>query len=423
MKAQTNLEAEKTILGQIIMDNNVMLDISDKLLPQYFSASTNELIYRTMAEMYEDKKLIDLITIRAALPDVDTIYLFTLADNVITTRTAKHYAGMIKDLYVKRSILAHTDDIIRKIGDGKDAGDIVSETIDLFLDINCSKDDNIKHIKSILKATTKQIEAANINKGMSGIPSGLIDLDNILCGFKTKFYVLAGRPGTGKTALALNAAANCGMSGGKVLIFELEMPDEEVGIRFISGEARINNRNLENGVVRDNEWGKLMKSCDHLSKTDIYIDDSSSQTDMDIWAKAKRHQAKFGLDIVIIDYLQLVKSAKKLNRREEVEEISRNFKKMSKDLGVPVVALAQLSRACEQEGRKPRLSDLREAGGIEQDADVVIFTHHPHSLDENAPEDIMEAMIAKHRGGPKGIVDLHWTPEFTRFSDTGRRYE
>jgi replicative DNA helicase len=200
------------------------------------------------------------------------------------------------------------------------------------------------------------------------------------------------------------------------------MPDEEVGIRMISGEAKIDNQLLENGQVKDTEWSKMSAACSLLSKADIYIDDAADQTDMDIWTKAKRHKIKYGLDIVIIDYLQLVKSSKKLIRREEIEEISRNFKKMSKDLEVPVLCLAQLSRACEQEKRKPRLSDLRESGGIEQDADVVIFTHHPHSIDTSEPEDVIEAIFAKHRGGPKGIVKLNWTPEYTKFSDIMSTY-
>lgn len=419
-------EVEKIILGQIIMDNRVMIDIVDKLRPEYFSTITNELIYSIMLTMYEEKRPIDLITLVPELKPHGTPvdYIWSLPNNVVTVRTAGHYAGMIKDSYVKRKILAHSADITEKINSGKDIGDIVAETIDLFLDINYSKADNIKHIKEILKKSTKHIETAFEHKGVNGIASGLSELDRIICGFKTKFYILAGRPGTGKTALANNIAINGGLEGGKVLVFNLEMPDEEIGIRMISGEAKINNQLLENGQVRDNEWPKMMKACGELVDTDIYIDDSADQTDMEIWTKAKRHKAKHGLSLVIIDYLQLVKAAKKIKSREqEIAEISRNFKKLSKDLGIPVICLAQLSRACEQEKRKPRLSDLRESGGIEQDADVVIFTHHPHSIDKNEPDDVMEAIIAKHRGGPKGIVKLHWTPEYTKFSDFTRGYQ
>jgi replicative DNA helicase len=228
--------------------------------------------------------------------------------------------------------------------------------------------------------------------------------------------VIAGRPGYGKTALALNIAANC----GSALIFSIEMPDEEIGVRFLASDGRINTQGLENGHIKDHHWGKLMFSCGRLSKSNIYIDDMAYQTDLDIWTKAKRHKMKQGLDLIIIDYIQLVKSAKKCDgRRLELEEISRNFKMMSKDLSVPVIALAQLSRKCVDEKRRPRLSDLREAGGIEQDADVVGMLHHPYSIKETEPEELMEFIFCKHRGGPTGKIKLRFEKEFVKFSDWG----
>lgn len=422
----TNRQIEKDILGIILFNNTVMLDITDKLLPDYFSINTYEVIYTTMLDMYMEQQPIDLMTLSEELKGkgVSPVHVCELPDGIFTDRFAIKYAGILKDLYIKRQILAYGQDLIDQINSGVDSEDLCSGMIDKALNLNYSKADNIKHIKTILHKTTKQIEAAYNNKGINGIESGLSDVDRIICGFKAKFYLLAGRPGTGKTAMATNIAVNGGIKKHKPLIFSLEMPDEEIGTRMISGEARIDNQLLENGHVKDREWPKMMEACGLLSSTDIYIDDSADQTDMDIWTKAKRHKAKHGLGMVIIDYLQLVRSAKKFNsRREELEEISRNCKKMSKDLEVPVIALAQLSRACEQEKRKPRLSDLREAGGLEQDADVVIFTHHPHSIDTREPEDVIEVIFAKHRGGPKGIVKVNWTPTYTKFSDIMRGYE
>lgn len=420
----TNRQIEKDLLGIILFNNAVMLDIVDKVLPEYFSIQTYNLIYTTMRDMYVNQQPIDLMTLAEELKgkNVSPIHLCELPDGIFTDKFAIKYTGIIKGLYIKRQIIAYGKDLVDQVNSGVDAEELCSGMIDKALNLNYSKTDNIKHIKAVLHTTIKQIEGAYSNKGINGIESGLVDIDRILCGFKPKLYVLAGRPGTGKTAMANNIAISGGLKGNKALIFSLEMPDEEVGIRMISGEAKINNQLLENGHVKDSEWPKMQKACELLSKADIYIDDSADQTDMDIWTKAKRHKLKHGLDIVIIDYLQLVKSSKKLIRREEIEEISRNFKKMSKDLNVPVLCLAQLSRACEQEKRKPRLSDLRESGGIEQDADVVIFTHHPHSIDASKPEDVIEAIFAKHRGGPKGIVELNWTPEYTKFSDIMNTY-
>jgi replicative DNA helicase len=251
---------------------------------------------------------------------------------------------------------------------------------------------------------------------VNGVKTGIDKLDEILCGLKPKLYVIAGRPGYGKTALALNIAAND--TKKSTLVFSLEMPDEEVGVRFLASDGRINTQGLENGNIRESHWAKLMASCGRLSAANIYIDDSAHQTDFDILTKSKRHKMKHGLDLVIIDYIQLVKSAKKCEgRRLELEEISRNFKMMSKDLGVPVIALAQLSRKCVDERRKPRLSDLREAGGIEQDADVVLMLHHPHSIKETEPEELIEGIFCKHRGGPTGMIKLRFEKEFVKFTD------
>jgi replicative DNA helicase len=420
----TNRQIEKDILGIVIYNNSILLDITDKLLPDYFSVNTYQVIYGIMLDMYMDKQPIDLMTLGEEIKgkNICPTHIFELVDGIFTDKFATKYASILKDLYIKRQILAYGQDLIEQIKTGVDSDELCSGMIDKALNLNYSKTDNVKHIKTVLHTTVKQIESAWDNKGINGIESGLHDIDRVVCGFKPKFYVLAGRPGTGKTAMATNIAISGGLKGGKALIFSLEMPDEEVGIRMISGEAKIDNQLLENGNVKDTEWPKMAAACSLLSQADIYIDDAADQTDMDIWTKAKRHKIKYGLDIVIIDYLQLVKSSKKLIRREEIEEISRNFKKMSKDLGVPVLCLAQLSRACEQEKRKPRLSDLRESGGIEQDADVVIFTHHPHSIDTSEPEDVIEAIFAKHRGGPKGIVKLNWTPEYTKFSDIMSTY-
>jgi len=420
MQKLTDLDLEKTILGCIVFDNDILVEIIDKINPEYFSLKTNQLLYSIMCDLYNNNEPIDLITInqKSMGKGIDTKYVVSLSDGIITSKVAIHHSKILHDLYIKRQVLEFNHEIKDKIDNGGDAGELLSEMVDIAFRLSSGRSDNVKPLKKVMKASISQIEQSNGNKGITGIRTNLTDIDALLCGLKPKLYILAGRPGTGKTAFALNVAINAGLENKKVLIFELEMPDEEIGIRMLASETGTNTQMLENGFVKDDSWPKILGKVSDMAETDVFVDDSGTQTDIDIWTKAKRHKIKYGLDLVIVDYLQLVTSAKKVNSRQlEIGEISRNFKKMVKDLNVPVIALAQLSRACEIEKRQPRLSDLRESGDIEQDADVVCFLDHPHSRDDEEPESTMCAIFAKHRGGKKGYVELHWKPETTKFSD------
>lgn len=417
MKLPTNIEAERDILGSIILDNNILNDLMDILSPDYFHSESFKTIYETMVDLYSSKSPVDLITLRESLKgkSIPTETLFHLADNVSMPSRAKGYVSILKDSYIKRQLVYFTNEITESIDNGVQADKILSLMVDKGFELSKPIEDNIKPLRSVIKKSMQQIEAAYENKGVVGLKTEL-KLDNVLHGLKPKLYILAGRPGTGKTALCLNIAAN--NLDANVLIFELEMPDEEIGIRMLGSDASLNTQCLESGRVKEESWGKILGACDRFNKSNIYIDDSANQTDKGIWAKCKRHKAKHGLDMVIIDYIQLMRSSSGTkNRREEIEEISRTLKKMTKDLSVPVIGLAQLSRECEKQRRRPVLSDLREAGGIEQDADVVIFTHSPHSISEDMPEDMVEAIIGKHRGGPTGFVKLRFEKETTTFKD------
>jgi replicative DNA helicase len=341
---------------------------------------------------------------------------------VPTGNFAKHYAEIIKVESDKRKVMTLGHQLIQDIQDGKDIKGIISQaTDDIFgFTVETSKP---THIKESIKASISHIEAAYGSDGVVGIPSGLKDLDGVLGGFKDKFYVLAARPGLGKSALAKCVSTAGGREGKNILVFSIEMPKEELGTRYLSGEALINSRDLENGKLKDNHWSKLFMAADNLSKMPIYIDDNPRQTEIDIWSKARHHKVKHGLDMVIVDYLQLIGCSRNTQSREqEVAHISKTFKGMQMDLGVPVICLAQLSRECEKHKRAPILSDLRESGAIEQDADVVLFLHHPWKYNKDMPKTLVEAIVEKHRGGPTGYVDLYWEAEFTNFKNMERRY-
>lgn len=424
MKLPHNLEAEIKILGSFLLDNDFITDIADQIKADYFYSPANKLIFETMMEMHFDKTVIDIITLcdKLKTSNIPVSYIAELTLDVVYAKLARPYVKILHDLYYKRELMILSETISQDIKDDNKVDDIVSSIMDKVFSLATDEEGKIVTIKQTLSATISQIEAAYENKGMSGVPTGLIELDEILCGLKGRYYVLAARPGLGKSAMANCVSIACGVDKKKALIFSLEMPKEEIGVRMLASEGNINTHNLENGNVRDDDWPKMMKAAGDLSDLQIFIDDSASQTDMSIWTKARRHKAKHGLDIIIIDYIQLMKSAKKTNNREqEIAEISRNLKKMSKDLKIPVLALAQLSRECEKEKRKPRLSDLRESGSIEQDADVVMFLHRPYDYDESKPKNIVEVLIAKHRGGRKGIVRVDWKPEYTKFRDTTER--
>lgn len=424
MKLPHNIEAEKKILGSFLLDNNFITDIADKIKADYFYSPANKLIFETIMEMHFDKTVVDIVTLHERLKtkDVPATYIAGLSDDIVLASQARPYIKILHDLYYKRELMILSETISQDIKADNKVDDIVSGIMDKVFALSTDEEGKIYTLKQTLLETTKQIEIAHENEGMSGVPTGLTDLDTLLCGLKNRYYIMAARPGLGKSAMANCISIACGRDKKKALIFSLEMPKEEIGVRMIASEGNINTHHMENGQIKGDGWDKMTMAMGKLSGLPIFIDDSASQTDMSIWTKARRHKAKHGLDLIVIDYIQLMKSAKKTNSREqEIAEISRNLKKMSKDLKIPVLALAQLSRECEKEKRRPRLSDLRESGSIEQDADVVMFLHRPYDYNQSEPENKVEVLVAKHRGGKRGIVGIDWKPEYTKFRDRTER--
>jgi len=414
-----DLDTERAILSCIIYDNGIIPDVVEVVKPDDFHVESHKEIFAAMVELYFDKSPVDLITLSGRLPK-NMQAISQIADGFNPTSMWLGYAKKVKDYSDCRKLSRIADNIQEGLKEGVGAGEMVGVAIQAIFDLSVGTNSKAWSMKEVVKASFSQIEAASEQKGVVGIHTGLLKLDDVLGGLKNKLYILAARPGIGKSALAKCISVAAGEGDKSVLVFSLEMPKEELGIRYLSGVAGIDGKSLEKGHLKDVEYPKLTDAASRLQKFNIHIDDNPRQTEIDIWSKSKRHKVKHGLDLLIVDYLQLVKCSTPTGSREQdVASISKAFKAMATDLSCSCLILAQLSRECEKAKRRPMLSDLRESGGVEQDADVVVFLHKPHKYDDSKPEDLVEALVEKHRGGPVGYCDLLWEPETTSFKNRG----
>ncbi len=429
-------EAEQSVLGSLLLDKDLLPDISGKLTSEDFYMEQHREIYEAVLDLYDQSKPVDLITVseqltkRGTLQKVGDIeYLSNLATAVPTTANARHYAQIIEDKSLLRKLIQASNQIQKKSYEAaEEAIDILSDAEKYIYDIVQNRNQTgLLPISDVLDSTFSRLEELYNNAGeFTGVPSGFGELDRKTAGFqKSDLILVAARPAMGKTSFALNVAAYAAIHRQvPVAIFSLEMAREQLVSRIISLEALVDMEKMRSGNLEDEDWKKMAHSLGPLSKAPIYIDDNAGISVMEIMSKCRRLKMRRGLGLIMIDYLQLMQGRRRTeNRQQEISEISRSLKIMAKELEVPVMALSQLSRAPEARttNHRPILSDLRESGAIEQDADLVMFLYRDDYYHEDSEKkNITEIIIAKHRNGSVGAIDLAWIPQYTKFGNLDR---
>ena len=435
LKLPFSAEAEQSVLGAILLDSQCLDRIAEILPnPDYFYLANHRLIYAVMLEMFTLGQPIDFVTVLDNLKkDSDfeentaKTYLLQLAQIVPSIKNAQTYAYIVRDNYDVRTLITTARDIIEDASSGtNDAAMLLDSAEQRIFDIRQGKNmQGLQRINETIIETFDRLDALNSDENQlyQGIPTGIYDLDETITGLnRSDLILLAARPGMGKTSFALNIARHVAVKEKrKVAFFSLEMTKEQLTARLLSTEAMVGGVKLRIGKLADDEWIRLVEAGDVLSKTEIYFDDTPGITVPEMKAKLRRLK---NVDLVVIDYLQLMSGGRRIdNRVQEISEITRNLKIMAKEINVPVLTLSQLSRASEQRSdHRPLLSDLRDSGSIEQDADIVLFLYRNDyyrdgdNVDEDFDKNSGECIIAKNRHGETRAVPLHWQGEFMRFT-------
>lgn len=431
-----NLDAEKSLLGALLLDKDIVVRIADTVRPEDFYDERNGLIYTSILELYEDRQPVDIVTVTEKLSNkgkLETIggatKIAALTASTPSTAHATQYAEIIANKATLRRLISASATIgeLALSSDVKldDALDRAEQT--LFAVSRKHLKNSFTLVKDVLSETFERIDNLHENRGqLRGVPTGFADLDNMLAGLQgADLVIVAARPSMGKTSLALNMALNASRdSHFSVGIFSLEMSKEQLIDRLLSTQSGIDAWKLRTGNLAADDFEKLSEAMGTLANAPIYIDDTAFMTVMEIRTKARRLKTEKGLDMLIIDHIQLMEGSRSYEGRvQEISEISRSLKALAKELDIPVIAVSQLSRAVEQRPRKiPQLSDLRESGSIEQDADVVLFVYREEYYEPDTErKNIADIYIAKHRNGPTGKVELYFDANRMTFRDLERR--
>lgn len=430
-----SVESEQSILGSILLDKDAMITVTETIRPDDFYKEAHKIIYECMIKLSNKNEPIDLITLteelrrQGHLDDIGGItYITSLSTIVPTTSNVKYYADIVKEKSVLRKLIKASNDIINLGYDGSTKiEDVLDKAEKKIFDISQEKaSDDFKSINSVLMDAYDMIEHLYTNKTeMTGITTGFTDLNKKINGMqRTDLLLIAARPAMGKTAFSLNLVQNAALKGdASVAVFSLEMSKEQLVQRMLSSQSNVELSKLKTGKLGENDWPRIIDAMAVLSNAKIHIDDTPGIKISELRSKCRKLKIEQGLDLILIDYLQLMEGeGNNESRQQEISKISRSLKVIAKELNCPVVALSQLSRAPEQRAdHRPMLSDLRESGAIEQDADIVMFLYrdeyyHPDSDRKN----IGEVIIAKNRHGETGAVELVWLGEVQKFADKSR---
>ncbi len=424
-------EAEQSVIGAMLMDRDAVTVASEILSPDDFYEKQNGILFEAMVELYGENKPVDLITLQNRLkekdvpPEISSLeYVRDMITTVPTSANIKYYAEIVSEKALLRKLIQVSEGIASTCYAGKESLEEILETTEkqVFDLLQRGTADDIVPIRDMVLETLDKIDAASRSKGnVTGLATGFIDLDYKTSGFQPSDLILiAARPSMGKTALALNIAEYMAFrSNLTVGLFSLEMSRDQLINRLLSMESRVDSQKIRTGNLSDSDWGSLIEAAGVIGKSNLIIDDTPGISISELRSKCRKMKLDHKVDIIMIDYLQLMQSSRPAeSRQQEISDISRSLKEIARELQVPVVALSQLSRAPEaRNDKRPILSDLRESGAIEQDADVVMFLYRDDYYNHDSPrKDVAELIIAKQRNGPTGTVELAWLPHFTKFA-------
>jgi replicative DNA helicase len=434
-----NMEAEMAVLGAILLDGEAIVTAMERVSGDDFYRTAHQYIFEAMVELFQEEEPVDLITLTARLQNKQQLedvggvtYLTELANAVPTAANVDYYAQIVEEKSLLRRLIRTATQIVTNgFASSDDVGLMLSEAERRIMEVSQRRSGSgFISIRDVLMEVFDKVEYLYSHKGgTTGIPSGFPDLDKMTSGFqRSDLIIVAARPSVGKTAFALNVAQNVGVRAKEtVAIFSLEMGAAQLVQRIICAEANIDAGRMRTGFLEPDDWSKLTMAIGTLSEANIFIDDSANVTVADIRARCRRLKREKGLGMILIDYLQLISGKGKAgeNRQQEVSEISRTLKQIARELDVPVIALSQLSRGVEQrQDKRPMMSDLRESGSIEQDADIVAFLYRDDYYDkETEKKNIIEIIIAKQRNGPVGTVELVFLKNFNKFVSVDRAHQ
>jgi replicative DNA helicase len=429
-----NLEAEQCVLGSILLQPGTLVKTIESLAPEDFYRDAHRHIYAVMLALFEKNEPQDLITVSNLLSNRNKLeqiggpsYLANLTDIVPAAANISYYARIVREKSILRRLIQSTTEISSRCYEEQDDIDNLLEEVEqTVFEISRSKNgQGFSPLNQVIKETFKNVEKLFERKELiTGVPTGYDDLDKMTAGLQpSDLIILAARPSMGKTALAMNIAQRAALRHKtSVGIFSLEMSKEQLGMRMLCSESRVDSHRLRTGFLKDQDWPKLTRAASALMEAPLYIDDTPALSVLDMRAKARRLKSEHDLGLVVVDYLQLMRGRSNTERREqEISEISRSLKAMAKELNIPVVALSQLNRSLENRpNKRPQLSDLRESGAIEQDADVICFIYRDevyNKAEDNPNRGHAEIIIGKQRNGPTGTVHLAFLDHFTTFEN------
>lgn len=433
-------EAEKAVLGAMLLDKHAVSPAIELLQPDYFYSTANEIIFGAMLELYTRNIEIDVITLREELRRTNHLenvggsaYLNELVSTVVSSANVEAHAQIVAEKYMLRSLINTMSQNVQKCFDNReDAFGLIDEIErDIFKVSEARMKKSVVPLQQALVKTMEVLERIHGSKGgVTGVPTGFTDLDAMTGGMqKSDLIIIAARPSVGKTALALSVARNAAVKYGvPTAVYSLEMSQQQLLIRLLAAEARVDAHALRTGTLPEEKWAYISTRIHKLAPAPIFIDDTPALSVLELRARARRLKSEHDIGLIIVDYLQLMQGPARAESRErEISMISRSLKVLAKELDIPVIALSQLRRSVEERGdKRPILSDLRESGALEQDADVVIFIHRPELYgiesypDGESTQGVAEVMISKQRNGPTGDVKLTFVKQYARFEDLAK---